>query len=117
MVFLKLFLICTFKDPNLAESLEEYMHFISQDFYTKNTQKCDKKENFKQNTLGLEQQIYTSLEYFTHPLFAMFMTLKRSDMNKKETLWCFIGEELWQERVCKIESFLKPYCDSSLSKN
>ena len=54
------------------------MPFISLNFYTKRTWKCEERKILQQDTVFLEQQIYASQKIFTQPLVVMVETFIRS---------------------------------------
>ena len=64
--------------------------FISWNFYThQKTQECNKNKNWPQNTVCLEQQIYTSPKKFTQALLVMLETFRRSGLRSSVSpgLW------------------------------
>ena len=58
-------------------------------FYQQNTQNLDQKANKLQNTICLEQQIYTSPENLTLTLLVMLETFRRFDW--QYFVWNLIG--------------------------
>ena len=61
----------------LIKLQKKTLPFISFIFYTKGEGKCYHKKNLQQNTICLEQQIYTSQGNFAQPLVVMVETFRR----------------------------------------
>ena len=69
------------------KTLKLLLLFISWNFFAKRRQTGDKKENLQQNSVCLEQQIYTSPENYTQALLVMLDTIRGSGLNQTLLVW------------------------------